>query len=349
MRILVAHNVPRARNGGMSRLQGLIHDEIERLGGAQVEYFCSDDVPAAQQASGRRFQFPYQVWRRAREGKFDIVNVHEPAGAIVSLLKRRAKVVVTSHGVEQRAWEVLRENTQQRPPLATLVQARIAFTLADHIFCLNEQDRGFLQSRFHIPGGRITRIFPAAGPEYSIEDRDYSRFRRILFAGTWLERKGKQDAVDAFGLLPSHFEFATLGAGVPAAEVLASFPEEFRPRVKVFEPRNDHDISRAMAESDLFLLPSLFEGTPLTIMEAMRSGLPIVTTDTCGMRDVIQHERNGFLVPVRSPERIAAAIVRLENDPPLRQKLGRAAHREAVEKYTWHKSAETVWDVYRRL
>lgn len=359
MRILVAHNVPRARNGGMSRLLGLIHDEIERRG-ATVDYFCSDDVPARFQNRTIRFTFPYLVWQKAREGNYDIVNVHEPAGALVSLFKGKAKVVVTTHGVEQRGWEVALEDarlgrggpsakTRIVYPATSLWQSRVALRNASHIFCLNEEDRTFLQSRFHIPGTRITRVFPAAGSEFSADGRDYRRFRRILFAGTWLDRKGKQDAVEAFRLLPDHFEFATLGAGLPEEAILRDFPPGLRGRVRVFQPRNDSDAALVMKESDLFLLPSVFEGTPLTLMEAMHSGMPIVTTAVCGMRDVIEDGRNGLLVPVRSPGAIAAAISRLSGDPSLAESIGRAARQDAITRYTWAKSAEPVWEVYRRL
>jgi glycosyltransferase involved in cell wall biosynthesis len=360
MKILVAHNVPRARNGGMSRIQGLIHDEIEKLG-AQVDYFCSDDVPSWLQNRTTRFSFPYLVSRRAREGNYDIVNVHEQAGALVSLLKGRAKVVVTTHGVEQRGWEVSLEDvrlgreggpsakTRIVYPATSLWQSRVALRCATHIFCLSDQDRDFLQSRFQIPLERITRIFPAAGPEYSAYQRDYRRFRRILFAGTWLGRKGRQDAVDAFRNLPDHFEFATLGAGAPREAILSSFPQELRGRVKTFEPKNDLDSARIMAEADLFLLPSVFEGTPLTLMEAMHSGMPIVTTNVCGMRDVIEDGRNGLLTPVRTPGAIAAAILRLDSDPSLRESIGRAARAGAMALYTWPQSAKPVWDVYRSL
>jgi glycosyltransferase involved in cell wall biosynthesis len=104
-----------------------------------------------------------------------------------------------------------------------------------------------------------------------------------------------------------------------------------------------------MAEADLFLLPSVFEGTPLTLMEAMHSGMPIVTTNVCGMRDVIEDGRNGLLTPVRTPGAIAAAILRLDSDPSLRESIGRAARAGAMALYTWPQSAKPVWDVYRSL
>jgi glycosyltransferase involved in cell wall biosynthesis len=81
-------------------------------------------------------------------------------------------------------------------------------------------------------------------------------------------------------------------------------------------------------------------------MEAMHSGLPIVTTDVCGMRDVIGDGRNGLLVPVRSPGHIAAAINRLAQDETLRESLGSAARADALSRYTWRESAKGVWEAY---
>src|SRR5512145_2360440 len=108
MRILVAHQVPRARTGGMSRLMAFIHDRLEPAG-HEVEYFCADDVPASWAGWwGRRVAFPMAVRARViaadRDGRpYDIVNVHE-ASAAPLLIGRRAhaaSVVVTSHGLER--------------------------------------------------------------------------------------------------------------------------------------------------------------------------------------------------------------------------------------------------------
>ena len=88
----------------------------------------------------------------------------------------------------------------------------------------------------------------------------------------------------------------------------------------------------AYRAADVFVLPSLFEGTPLVIMEAMMSGLPVVTTATCGMKDVIADGRTGLLVPVRRPDAVAAAVGRVLADAALRERLGRAAAAEAAAK-----------------
>jgi glycosyltransferase involved in cell wall biosynthesis len=108
-------------------------------------------------------------------------------------------------------------------------------------------------------------------------------------------------------------------------------------------------MAAAFADADLFLLPSLFEGTPLTLMQAMMSGLPIVTTSTCGMKDVIADPQTGLLVPIRSPDALVRAVGRLVCDQPLRTQLGTAARAAALQRYTWDCVAEPVLRVYESL
>ena len=79
------------------------------------------------------------------------------------------------------------------------------------------------------------------------------------------------------------------------------------------------------------------------------SGLPIVTTDTCGMKDVIADGVNGRLVPIRSPDAIVSAVTQLMGEQDLRARLGRAAQRDASALYTWERVAMPVLEVYKQL
>ena len=120
-----------------------------------------------------------------------------------------------------------------------------------------------------------------------------------------------------------------IGAGVPPDVVRGQFPEAIRDRIHCDTPQDDFSMAAAFAAADLFLLPSLFEGTPLTLIQAMMSGLPIVTTATCGMKDVIVDRQNGLLVPIRSPQALVTAIDALRVNQSLRAQLGKAARAEA--------------------
>ena len=372
LRILVAHNVPRARTGGMSRIMGFIHDHVEAAG-HEVEYFTTEDVSTRLGGRLSRLSFPVLVHRHAadaaRAGRpFDVVNVHEPVSAIIAAFKKGVGdpvVVVTSHGVERRAWRLALEELRLGRggpslksrifhPLVGLSQADAGLRRADHVFCLNYEDQDYLVSEMGRSPERVTRIYPAADDVFAVASRarSYARCERVLFAATWRKNKGVEDLVPAYAELSSRhtrLELVVLGAGVPDAEVRAAFPEDVRARVSCARAGTEAETAAAFAGADLFVLPSLFEGTPLTLVEAMASGLPVVTTATCGMRDVVRDGENGLLIPVRSPSAIVEAVERLVGDESLRARLGAAARAEAAERYTWNLAAVPVLEVYERL
>jgi 1,4-alpha-glucan branching enzyme len=361
MRILVAHNVPRGRNGGMNRIMGFIHDEIE-ADGHSVDYFCTEDAACTGRLA--RFTFPLAVLRHAKAARqagkpYDVINVHEPVGAAVALWKRQtgARIVVTSHGLETRGWKVMVEQggvplkSRIGYPATVLWQTRLALERADHVFCLNWEDASAL-GRIGIPKNRITRIFPAADPIFGLANHDYNKARTILFAGTWLPRKGIHDMAAAFARLAvarPDIRLVVLNPGVPDKDVLSHFPPVLCEQISCVRAAPEKGVAEVFAAADIYVLPSVFEGTPLTLMEAMWSGLPIVATDTCGMRDVLRHGENGLLIPVGAPERLTHELERLLEDPDLRAKLGRAARGDAIQHYSWRKSAQPVREAYETL
>lgn len=89
-----------------------------------------------------------------------------------------------------------------------------------------------------------------------------------------------------------------------------------------------------MAASDVFVLPSLSEGFPVTVVEAMASGLPIVATNIRGLPEIIKNGENGFLVKPESPIEIAEKVLLLLEDDELRERISRNNKGKAKE-YSW--------------
>jgi glycosyltransferase involved in cell wall biosynthesis len=356
----------------MSRLMGEIHDRIAR-DGHDVEYFDRDDFAWGAGSRIGRHAFPLALFAHAaaaaRAGRpYDLINVHEPSAA--TLVTWRARVgnpviVLTSHGVERRVWELALEErrcgrsgptlrSRAFHPLTNLWQSALGLRRADHIFCLSSQDARYLARWIGRGAGDVTCIAPGAEARFAqaADGRDYGRASRVLFAGTWRKNKGIEDLVPAFARLAREdaaLSLTVLGPGAADAVVREAFPPDVRDRVHCVHPANDAAIADTLASADVYVLPSLFEGTPLTLIEAMAAGLPIVTTATCGMLDVIENERTGLLVPIRSPGRIAHAVARLLRSAELRARLGRAAHARAAREYTWERAAVPVRTVYERL
>jgi glycosyltransferase involved in cell wall biosynthesis len=85
------------------------------------------------------------------------------------------------------------------------------------------------------------------------------------------------------------------------------------------------DVPRVVSAFDLSVFPSLWEGTPLTVFEALAMGKPIVATDADGLLDVLTHGRDALIVPKRDGDALANGIVALMDDPEERRRLAAAA------------------------
>jgi glycosyltransferase involved in cell wall biosynthesis len=98
------------------------------------------------------------------------------------------------------------------------------------------------------------------------------------------------------------------------------------------------DIPDLLAVCDLFVLPSLFEGLPISVLEAMAAGKPVVATRIGGTDETVEEGRTGFLVPARDPAALASAIRRVLADPPEARRMGEAGRARALSEF----SAETM-------
>jgi glycosyltransferase involved in cell wall biosynthesis len=111
------------------------------------------------------------------------------------------------------------------------------------------------------------------------------------------------------------------------------------------------DVARVVSAFDLSVFPSLWEGTPLTVFEALAMGKAIVATDADGLVDVLTHNRDAVIVPKRNAPALADAILRLMADPAERARLGTAA-RVTARQYdiaTFVSKMERLYDLLHRV
>jgi glycosyltransferase involved in cell wall biosynthesis len=104
-----------------------------------------------------------------------------------------------------------------------------------------------------------------------------------------------------------------------------------------------------LAGLDIGVIPSLYEGSPLALFEAMALGRPIVASDIPGMREVIEDGRNGLLVPPRDPSALRAAILRLVTDSELRRRLGAAARDDAEHRFPMRRTIDRCLAILRQV
>lgn len=191
-----------------------------------------------------------------------------------------------------------------------------------------------------VPEERI-RIVPygADVERFSATTHRPSPHFRVLYVGRLSHRKGIQYLVDALPLL----EMANLRM-ILAGPVWrnADWVREHGERLVYHPPVPHHDVHRLYQDADVYVQPSLHEGSSLTVFEAMASGLPVITTPNSG--SVVRDGIEGFVVPARDPSAIADRIRVLYEDPVLRERMGRAA-RERSQEYTWERYRGRFADV----
>jgi len=157
--------------------------------------------------------------------------------------------------------------------------------------------------------------------------------RRILFLGQLHAEKGVLDLVRAFAAIASRFpRTALVCAGHGAASPVESLAHELGVASSVQCPGWLHSEakSRALAEADLFVLPSYTEGLPMALLEAMSWGVPVIASPVGGIPQVIRDEENGLMVPAGDVEGLSRALARLLADRELADRLG-AAGRATIE------------------
>lgn len=94
-----------------------------------------------------------------------------------------------------------------------------------------------------------------------------------------------------------------------------------------------NDVKPAIADSSVYVLPSYREGTPRTVLEAMAMGRAVITTDAPGCRETVVDSHNGYLVPVKDVDALAAAMEKFITDPDLITNMGSAARQVAMDKF----------------
>jgi glycosyltransferase involved in cell wall biosynthesis len=109
------------------------------------------------------------------------------------------------------------------------------------------------------------------------------------------------------------------------------------------------DIPAVLQAVDIYCLPSLWEGFPIGVLEAMAMGKAVVASDVDGTREAVQHEVNGLLIPASDPAALAEAIVRLCKDAIFRKRLQVGAINTVQRQYTITQMTRQIEAVYHQL
>lgn len=161
------------------------------------------------------------------------------------------------------------------------------------------------------------------------------RKKRIVTAGRLMPQKNHEMLINAFAQLYKkypEYRLDIFGEG-PLKDALQQQIEDLGVTEVVILKGNVPDIHEQIADAEMFVLSSNFEGLSNALLEAMMMGLPVISTNCAGSDEAIQSGENGLLIPVGDEDALAAAMMQLAADPELTAKLGNAA-KETTRQYT---------------
>jgi glycosyltransferase involved in cell wall biosynthesis len=270
------------------------------------------------------------TWRAVRLARsFDLVHAHwlYPAGiaGLVTAKARSIPLVVTSHGGDL--------NLARTSSVLTLLSRQISRASNKCIGVSHNLCEQFLS--FGVPSKDVTFIpygvdidndsaLSASDhiPEFKAF-RGYSGFR-ILYIGSLNERKSVETLVDACDQLKKgsrNIMCVVIGSG-PTKEVLQNKVRENSLKGIVFmDPIAPSCVSSWMSAADVLILPSVSEGRPVVVLEAMAMGLPVIATDIPGTRELVQNLKTGLLFEPGNTKQLVQSVEKLIEDETLRKKM----------------------------
>jgi glycosyltransferase involved in cell wall biosynthesis len=346
---------------GMGRQMHGLGDALAAKG-HRVDYLFEKQLESRFGRRLSRLESPIRAAMQVRQlaaanGSVPIAILHEPIGwPTAFFLRRQVRTLAMVHNCESKCWKIQLDTRAASGeqialssrivwPLTELLQADATLKTADGVLCLSSEDMVFIRDRLRVPADRIKRIDNGIEPSFiGLPFLEGPRERDILFLGSWLPRKGIRVLVDALqklnemGLRPT-VTFA--GTGASADEVLSMLPEALRRTVQVIRHVPPEGLVDVYTRHKIFILPSITEGIPLSLLEAMACGLFPIVTSVGGVPDVVTDGANGALVPMLDAAALARAMAAALERPDQTARMARSAH-AGMQSYGWTRAAAQV-------
>jgi len=215
--------------------------------------------------------------------------------------------------------------------IASLIEP-IAYKVADKIVVTSQHTREYVIEKYGLNPERVVVI-----PNYVDTDAfkpsktTGKEKNRIIFVGRLDREKNLVNLIDAVKTLD--VELVLIGEG-PYEEILKTKVESERiGNVSFLGVIPNERLPLELNRSEIFVLVSIYEGNPKTLLEAMACGLPVIGTDVRGIKEVINHKKNGYLCDT-SAESVKEAIMNVLESDELRGRMGRYARETIVEHYS---------------
>ena len=277
----------------------------------------------------------------------NILKTNQMDGAISAVLAKwlyRKKLVIRC-GYEWLSFLEKKRKVFLKRKAAYFLE-KICYGNADKIILTSEKDKKFLEKRFRILPKKIKVI-----PNYIDVDLFKPQIlkkgkNRVVFIGRLSEQKNLFNLLEAINNLD--VEFLIFGQGKLKEKLREKAKKIKKARIKFRENIPNYQLPKELDKSEIFVLPSFYEGCPKALLEAMSCGLSCVGTNVEGIREIIKHKENGYLCET-DINSIRKAILKVLDDKKLRIKMGQNARETILSGFSLNKILEKELGIYESL
>lgn len=283
------------------------------------------------------------------KNRFDVIHAHSHlffSTNLCALVKTfgSAPLVITNHGLNSQTAPSWFQN------IFNATGAIWTFKRADRIICYTKEEKRELVS-LGISGDKIAVIHNGINTDIFIPKEDTKNYVRLLWIGRFTQGKGVEYLVDAFKILKHRYPYLKLlmvGKGPNRERIIRKINlSGLNDSIIIKDSIPYSEIPGVFQKSDVFILPSLQEGVPRTILEAMSCSIPIVCSELPQLVDIIKD--CGFMVPKKDPKAIAERVSEILSNKKLAKELGNNGREKVVENFSWTDTVEKTIDLYNTL
>lgn len=286
-----------------------------------------------------------QLYRIVRRTRPAIIHAHSSKAGLVARaagLLARVPVAYTVHG-----WGFGAGRPKLQSALVRLSEMIVA-PLTQAFLAVSKADAQAGRDALRIAGKRL-HVVPNGVPEREAPPSRGATAGFIMVARTDYA-KNHQTAISAFSKVACSMHFTCVGGGTDDpefAEQARGWAGEAAPRLRLLGSRGN--VPDLLASHSVFVLSSRYEGMPLSIIEAMRSGLPVIASRVGGVPELVVDGETGILFEAGDVDEMSRAMQRLIDDPQLCRRMGDAGRKRYLAHFTVERMGSQIAAVYESL
>jgi len=329
--------------------------------GARINRFSTIAVPLI-----RILDLSRKISKHLENKDFDVYHVN---AAPLAFFMEKEPLVVTAHStlfgkgksIEMLVGRSIFDSVASFYYKQTRFLEKRVYDKAKIVIAVNDSIRVELERIYKISKEKIATIYNGVDTEIFYAMRNKAKMKEelglgpqgftVLYVGRLAAIKNIDLLIKAMYLLrEENIVTLIIGKG-PKENALKRLVKNCGLDIKVnfVGYVENRDLVKMYNAADVFVLPSIYEGTPLALLEAMACGVPTIATNFQGIKNIVQNGENGMILQEPSAELLADKIAYLHREPEVLRSMSMKAIRVIEDRFSWHKTVEEIIDIYRHL